>query len=169
MTGVWPPSGHLWRAPTSIRLQSRSRFFAKGYLWPRGTASFARALSPKRCELPRASLPGPGQSDFGRIDISTVKDALGSMQWDVDHRADADALQAAVLRVRRFLPAIFFGETPSQKNHPKKTPSGKCVVFFLPPPISHHVHAQASGKIASRKIVCSCERVRQFLPAFFFR
>jgi hypothetical protein len=24
---------------------------------------------------------------------------------------------------------------------------------FLPPPISHHVRAQASGKIASRKIV----------------
>ena len=40
---------------------------------------------PKRCELPRASLPGPGQSDFGRIDISTVKDALGSMHWNVDH------------------------------------------------------------------------------------
>jgi hypothetical protein len=39
--------------------------------------------------------------------------------------------------------------------------------FFLPPPISHHVRAQASGKIASRKIVCSCERVRRFLPAIF--
>src|SRR6476620_4593273 len=26
----------------------------------------------------------------------------------------------------------------------------KCVVFFLPPPISHHLRAQASGKIASR-------------------
>jgi hypothetical protein len=45
------------------------------------------------CETPaaqalRAGLelvsPGPGQTDFGRIDISTVKDALGSMQWDVD-------------------------------------------------------------------------------------
>src|ERR1700730_5672978 len=41
--------------------------------------------------LPRAEtnesglqLLGPGQSDFGRIDISTVKDALGSMHWDVD-------------------------------------------------------------------------------------
>jgi hypothetical protein len=52
----------------------------------------------------------------------------------------------------------------------KKTPSGKCVEMrgvSLPPPISHHVHAQASGKIASRKIVCSCERVRRFLPAIF--
>ena len=29
--------------------------------------------------------PGPGQTDFGRIDISTVKDALGSMHWNVDH------------------------------------------------------------------------------------
>jgi hypothetical protein len=38
---------------------------------------------------------------------------------------------------------------------------------FLPPPISHHVRAQASGKIASRKIVCSCERVRRFLSAIF--
>jgi hypothetical protein len=85
MTGVWPPSGHLWRAPTSIRLQSRSRLFAKGHLWPRGTASFARPLPPKRCGLPRASLLGPRQSDFGRIDISTGKGALGSMQWNVDH------------------------------------------------------------------------------------
>jgi hypothetical protein len=82
MTGGLPPSGHLWRAPTSIRFQSRSRLFAKGHLWPRGTASFARALSP--CGRPRARLLGPGQSDSGRIDISTVKDALGSMQWDVD-------------------------------------------------------------------------------------
>ena len=32
---------------------------------------------------------------------------------------------------------------------------------------SHHVRAQASGKMASRKIVCSCERVRRFLPAIF--
>ena len=46
--------------------------------------------------------------------------------------------------------------TTSAEGIRKKTPSGKCVVFFLPPPISHHVHAQASGKIASRKIVCSC-------------
>jgi hypothetical protein len=38
---------------------------------------------------------------------------------------------------------------------------------FSPPPISHHVRAQASGKIVSRKIVCSCERVRRFLPAIF--
>jgi hypothetical protein len=37
------------------------------------------------------------------------------------------------------------------RRHPKKNS-----VFFLPRPISHHVHAQASGKIASRKIVCSC-------------
>jgi hypothetical protein len=49
----------------------RGRLFAKGHLWPRGTASFAEPL-PKRCGLPR-----PGQSDFGRIDISTVKDTLG--------------------------------------------------------------------------------------------
>src|SRR6478672_3122501 len=66
-----------------------------------------------------------------------------------------------------FLPLLF--PTTSAEGIRKKTPSGKCVVFFLPPPISHHVHAQASGKIASRKIVCSCERVRRFLPAIFFR
>jgi hypothetical protein len=41
------------------------------------------------CETPaaqvlRAIRPGPGQTDFGRIDISTVKDALGSMHWNVD-------------------------------------------------------------------------------------
>ena len=65
-----------------------------------------------------------------------------------------------------FLPLLF--PTTSAEGIRKKTPSGKCVVFFLPPPISHHVHAQASGKIASRKIVCSCERVRRFLPAIFF-
>jgi hypothetical protein len=46
------------------------------------------------CEAPaaqgvRAGLelvwPGPGQSDFGRIDISTVKGALRSIHWNVDH------------------------------------------------------------------------------------
>ena len=67
----------------AIRVQSRGRHFGKGHLWALGTASFATALSPAGClEL---SLPGPGQSDFGRIDISTVKDALGSMHWNVDH------------------------------------------------------------------------------------
>src|ERR1700730_6413968 len=81
MTGVWPPSGHLWRALTSIRLQSWGRHFGQGHLWPRGTASFARPLPPKRCGLPRANLLGPRQSDFGRIDVSTVKGALGN----VDH------------------------------------------------------------------------------------
>jgi hypothetical protein len=85
MTGVWPPSGHLWGALTSIRLPSWSRFLGKGHLWPRRTASFARALPPRRCGLRRASLPDPGQSDFGHIGISTVKDALGSMHWNVDH------------------------------------------------------------------------------------
>src|SRR5258708_31994950 len=35
---------------------------------------------------PNSSMPpGPGQSDFGRIDVSTVKDALGSMHGTVDH------------------------------------------------------------------------------------
>ena len=53
------------------------------------------------------------------------------------------------------MPLLF--PTTSAEGIRKKTPSGKCVVFFLPPPISHHVHAQASGKIASRKIVCSCD------------
>src|SRR5258708_21807697 len=55
------------------------------------------------------------------------------------------------------------------------------VTQLLPPPAlaagaaacsvstrSHHVRAQASGKIASQKIVCSRERVRRFLPAIFF-
>ena len=40
----------------------------------------APALPRKCCGLPR-----PGQSDFGRIDISTVKGALRSMHWNVDH------------------------------------------------------------------------------------
>ena len=72
------------RYPIGVR--SRGRLFAEGHQWARGIASFARALSRKCCELPRASLPGPGpgQSDFGRIDISAVKDPLGSMHWNVD-------------------------------------------------------------------------------------
>jgi hypothetical protein len=78
MTGVWPPLRSSMASPYLYRLHSRGRLFAKGHLWPRETASFARALSPKCSGLPRAS--PPGQSDFGRIDISTVKDALGSMQ-----------------------------------------------------------------------------------------
>jgi hypothetical protein len=70
------PCGHLWRALTSIRLQSRGRHFGKAL----GTASFARPLPRKRCGPPR-----PGQNDFGCIDILTVKDAPGSMHWDVDN------------------------------------------------------------------------------------
>src|ERR1700719_1339897 len=75
MTGFGPPSGHLWRAPTSIRLRSRSRLFSKGHLWPRGTAILARALSPKRCGLARASLLGPWQShndDFAELSALLV-------------------------------------------------------------------------------------------------
>ena len=41
MTGVWPPLRSSMASPyLSIRLQSRSKLFAKGHLWPRGTASF---------------------------------------------------------------------------------------------------------------------------------
>jgi hypothetical protein len=84
--GPCPPAGHLWRAATPFGVHP-GRLFAKGHLWALGTAGFARAraLSPKCCELPRASLPGPGQSGFGRIDISAVKGALRSMHWNVDH------------------------------------------------------------------------------------
>ena len=35
-------------SPYLYWLHSRGRLFAKGHLWARGTASFARALSPKR-------------------------------------------------------------------------------------------------------------------------
>jgi hypothetical protein len=86
-----PPGGHRDRERAAVRDLDPP------------VAAFQRSIAtlpsgpPKGCGRPRASLLGPGQSDFGRIDISTVKDALGSMQWDVDHRADADALQAAVL------------------------------------------------------------------------
>jgi hypothetical protein len=48
--------------------------FGKGHLWPLGTASFAKPLSPKRCGLPGA-----------RLNVSTIKDALGSVHGDVDH------------------------------------------------------------------------------------
>jgi hypothetical protein len=43
---------------------------------------------------------------------------------------------------------------PRPQKASEKNSVWKCVVFFLPPPISHHLRAQASGKIASRKIVC---------------
>jgi hypothetical protein len=56
---------------------------------------------------------------------------------------------------------------PRPQKASEKNSVWKMRGVFLPPPISHHVRAQASGKIASRKIVCSCERVRRFLPAIF--
>ena len=42
--------------------------------------------------------PGPGQTDFGRIDSSTVKDALGSVHWDIDHRPVSMQLLMRCLR-----------------------------------------------------------------------
>ena len=43
MTGVWPPLRSSMASPYLYWLHSRGRLFAKGPLWPRGTASFARA------------------------------------------------------------------------------------------------------------------------------
>jgi hypothetical protein len=124
---VIPPSGHLWRAPTSIRLQSRSRFFAKGHLWPRGTASFARALSP--CGRPRARLLGPGQSDFGRIYVPSGKDALGSIHWNVDQKNTTHFQTSTRFFATRFfqMPARGRGRKSegAKKHHP--FPDG---VFF---------------------------------------
>jgi hypothetical protein len=48
-------------------------------------ASGGRQLCETPCPPKRCGLPRPGQSDFGRIDISTVKDALGSVHWEIDH------------------------------------------------------------------------------------
>ena len=89
MIGVCPPSGHLWRAPTSIRHQSRSRPFAKGHIWPWGTASFGRPLPPKGC--------GPSRASLGLAQGSTVKGALGSMHWNVDHCPIAMQLKPAAV------------------------------------------------------------------------
>ena len=47
-----------------------------------------------------------------------------------------------------------------QKASEKNTPSGKCVVFFCPLRFPTTSARQASGKIASRKIVCSFLRKR---------
>src|SRR6476620_5682187 len=51
---------------------------------------------------------------------------------------------------------------PRPQKASEKNSVWKMRGVFLPPPIAHRVRAQASGKIASRKIVCSCERVRRF-------
>jgi hypothetical protein len=84
MTGVWPPSGHLWRATTSTPIAKQT--LRQGTPMASG--------DDQLCETPAAQAlrgclelvsPGPGQTDFGRIDISTVKGALGSMHWNVDH------------------------------------------------------------------------------------
>src|SRR6476660_9768146 len=83
MTGVWPPSGHLWRALTSIRLQSWADTSARDTYGLGGPPALRDPCRLRAAS--KLSLPGPGQSDFGRIDISTVKDALGSMHWNVDH------------------------------------------------------------------------------------
>jgi hypothetical protein len=48
-----------------------------------------------------------GQSDFGRVDISTVKDALGSMHWDVDDsqsRCTSTSLPPLMAHIRPALP-----------------------------------------------------------------
>jgi hypothetical protein len=76
---------------------------------------------------------------------------------------NVDAAKISLPWARRDSPQRLGGQGVSQ-SWPSPEP---IAWFFLPPPISHHVRAQASGKIASRKIVCSCERVRRFLPAIF--
>ena len=55
MTGVWPPLRSSMASPYLYWLHSRGRLFAKGHLWPRETASFARALSPKCSGLASSS------------------------------------------------------------------------------------------------------------------
>src|SRR5580704_726065 len=83
MTGVCPPPV-IYGEPLPLFDSNRGADSSPRDTYGLGGPPALRALSPKCRELPRASLPGPGQSDFGRIDISTVKYALGSMQWDVD-------------------------------------------------------------------------------------
>jgi hypothetical protein len=74
-----PPS------PFPSRLPPSARDTYAEHLWPLGTAGFATALPPRRCGLPGARLLGPGQRDFGHIDVATVKDALGSAHWHIDN------------------------------------------------------------------------------------
>jgi hypothetical protein len=60
-----------------------------GHTLRQGTPMAAGDGQP--CEAPTlrpsasVCLDLPGQSDFGRIDVPTGKDALGSMHWNVDH------------------------------------------------------------------------------------
>jgi hypothetical protein len=86
MTGVWPPPPVIYGEPLPLFDSNRGADSS-----PRDTYGLGGRPALREPCRPKAAgglelvSPGPGQSDFGRIDISTVKDALGSMHWNVDH------------------------------------------------------------------------------------
>jgi hypothetical protein len=96
MTGVWPPSGHLWRAPTSIRLQSLSRLFAKGHLC-RGPTSFAR---------PRARAAGYSPVSATRSKAQELASAQLDKELVAFNPAVSRFVPGGVYEVIKHLPAM---------------------------------------------------------------
>src|SRR4029077_3028420 len=106
MTGVCSPlrssmaSPYLYSTPIAERTLRQGTPMASG--------------DGQLCEIPAAQgaagclelvCLAPGQSDFGSIDISTGKGALGSMHWNVDHCPIAMQLKPAAvdgIGVRRY-------------------------------------------------------------------
>src|SRR6478752_8411106 len=84
MTGVWPPRSSNGEPPLfdSNRGADTSPRDTYGL---GGRPALREPCRPSAAGCLELVSPGPGQTDFGRIDISTVKDALGSMHWNVDH------------------------------------------------------------------------------------
>ena len=88
MSGVWPPSGHLWPAPTSIRLQSRSRLFAKGHLPSTSQKSASSALGSaterlKSVETVRLRLRNPieaASTEPSAVAAKSVPARVGSLR-----------------------------------------------------------------------------------------
>ena len=82
MTGVWPPPviyGELLPLFDSNRGADSSPRDTYGL---GGRPALRDPCRPSAAGCLELVSPGPGQTDFGRIDISTAKDALGSMHCE---------------------------------------------------------------------------------------
>src|ERR1700721_2872637 len=86
MTGVWPPLRSSMASPYLFDSNRGADSSPRDTYGLGGRPALRDPYRPSAAGCLELVSPGPGQTDFGRIDISTVIDALGSVHWEIDHR-----------------------------------------------------------------------------------